>query len=127
MKELTVFEKFDMLPRRLDVIGNGNRNGRYRIIIIDNETSGSANCCIIRYAKEWKDGFSNDNLFEVQGKSLEEAIFNMYEKYLVLKFLRTLDNHSLPRIYQSFGQDGISHLGHGLKIIFSIQYPYQNQ
>lgn len=85
MKELTVFEKFDMLPRRLDVIGNGNRNGRYRIVIIDNETSGSANCCIIRYAKEWKDGFSNDNLFEVQGKSLEEAIFNMYEKYLVLK------------------------------------------
>lgn len=84
-KELNIFDQFDRLPRRLDVVGNGNKNGRYRLIVIDNETQGNPYCCILRYSKEIKNGFSKKFLFEAFGRTLEDAIHNMYEKYLEIR------------------------------------------
>lgn len=85
--ESRMFQKFDKLPRRLDVDWkNNSKGGRYRLVIVDNELDGHQNCCIVSYMKEIKYGYSDKaKLFQVEGHNLLEAIEKMYDKYMELK------------------------------------------
>lgn len=80
----SIVELYDKLPKYLRA-SKGKTEELFRLVIIKNEWDGHEDACIVRYTKEGSKGFSNNNILEVKGRNLADAIEKMYNLYTELR------------------------------------------